>query len=281
MPFYLFVGAALAGEVFLDGAEARALVESGAAILDARGGTAWKAGHVPGSWPIDWTEHREGRLRTGLLTEDLASLELFLEVAGVRDDRPVLILGAGSEGWGEEGRIFWMLEFLGHPRVHILDGGWPAWTGHTTRETTPPPPGDFTPDPQPERRALLEEVVEVGSDGGAVLWDTREEREYAGATPYGEARGGHVPGAVGLWYGSLTGPDGRLLPEAELRGVLAAAGLGPGRPIIAYCTGGVRSGFAYAVLRELGYADVANYDGSMWQWAADPTRPLTATSTVR
>ena len=280
----LLLPAALAGEVFLDTPAALALVEAGAAVLDARGRAAWREGHVPGSWPIDWLDHREGRLRTGLLTEDLAALDRALEAAGVDDDRPVLVVGAGPDGWGEEGRIFWMLEYLGHPQVRLLDGGWPRWTAAsapTTTDRTLPSPGDFTPRPQHDRRALLDEVVAATHTGSAVLWDTREDREYAGSTPYGERRGGHVPGAIGLWYGELTGPDGRLLPREVLLAKLSEAGLSPDRAVVPYCTGGVRSGFAYAVLRDLGYPHVANYDGSMWEWAADPALPLTTARSTR
>jgi len=140
--------------------------------------------------------------------------------------------------------------------------------------------GDFTAAIAASRRADLDQVAAASQSGG-LIWDTREDREFAGATPYGEARGGHIPGAVGLWYGELLQPDGTLLPEPQLRELLTLHGIRPDRLVITACTGGVRSGFAYAVLRDLGYPQVANYDGSMWEWSADKSRPLTSSRSRR
>ena len=68
--------------------------------------------------------------------------------------------------------------------------------------------------------------------------------------------------------------DGTLKPEPALKELLTARGITPDKPIIPHCSGGVRSGYAYAVLVELGYPTVSNYDGSMWEWTRDPTRPV-------
>ena len=268
--------AALAGRVFVSPAEAEALRAGGAAIIDARGGgwigdwgSAWRRGHIPGAAPLDWLKLRDGFLRTGRLAP-LDKLTAAARAAGVRDGVPVVVYGAGAQGWGEEGRIFWMLDYLGHPEVYILDGGWPAWIAAglpVSDRASYPAPGDFTPAPLETRRAVRVEV-EAARAGPAVIWDTREAREYAGETPYGEARGGHIPEAVNLWYGELLRPDGTLRPEDELRAALAGAGIPMDRPVITLCTGGVRSGFAYAVLRQLDHPAPSNYAGSMWEWAA-------------
>jgi len=258
---------ALAGEIFVSAADAESLRGLGATFIDARGGD-WSEGHIPGSAPLDWLSLRDGLLKTGRL-DDADDLGAAVRAAGVTGGT-VVVYGAGRDGWGEGGRIYWMLDYLGHPDVRLLDGGWPAWTAAglpVSKSDDAPPPGDFQPKPQEDERALLAEV-EAARAGGAVLWDTREAREYAGETPYGEAHGGHIPEAVHLWYADLTRPDGTLKPEAELRGLLAGAGVPLDRPVIALCTGGVRSGFAYAVLKELGHPSPSNYDGSMWEWTA-------------
>ena len=101
-----------------------------------------------------------------------------------------------------------------------------------------------------------------------MIIDTRERREYEGGTPYGETRGGHVPGAVHLHYRSLLRKDGRLRSPGALKRLLQKAGISSNKEIIAYCTGGVRSGYVVAVLAHLGFSKVLNYAGSMWAWAA-------------
>ena len=269
----LLAGLALAGEVFVSATEAEALRAGGAVFLDARGDD-WSGGHIPGSAPMDWLALRDGSFRTGRL-DGLDDLGAALRTAGVGQGT-VVVYGAGRDGWGEEGRIYWMLDYLGHPDARILDGGWPAWTAaglpvsqeiQEDQESPAPPQGDFQPRPLETRRAVQVEV-EAARTSEAVIWDTREAREYAGETPYGEAHGGHIPEAVHLWYADLTAADGTLKPEPELRSLLAGAGVPLDAPVIALCTGGVRSGFAYAVLRELGHPSPSNYAGSMWEWTA-------------
>lgn len=274
---------ALAGPVFLSADEARAVLSAGAVLIDARGHQDHARGHLPGAQPLSWTRLRDGALQVGRLTDDMGQLQATFRGLGLDPGEPVVIYDAGREGWGEAGRIWWTLDYLGHAPVYILDGGLPAWAaaGGTVEAGGAPAVevGAFAPRPDETARARLSEVslqVEGCRDGacGVVFWDTREAREFAGETPYGEDRGGHLPGAVGLHYQELLDAQGRLLPRDQLQGLLSARGITPDKQIVPYCTGGVRSGFAAAVLTELGYPRVANYDGSMWEWSSDPARPL-------
>ncbi|MCB9780121.1 MAG: sulfurtransferase [Alphaproteobacteria bacterium] len=263
--------------VFVDVDTAVELVDSGAAVIDARGAKDWSQGHIPGAQPLSWTRLRDGLLKVGRLTDDMGKLQATFRGLGVDDAEPVLVYDAGRGGWGEAGRIWWTLRYLGHGQVHILDGGLPVWQAAgrpTDAESTPAVPGDFTPRPDETKRARKSEVERYLGQADVVFWDTREPREYAGETPYGEARGGHVPGAVGLYYQDLLDDQGRLLDRDRLKARLVDAGIAPGHHVVPYCTGGVRSGFAAAVLEELGYERVENYDGSMWEWAADKALPL-------
>ncbi len=284
--FLLLLSLCAQAGVFLSPQEASALLSAGAVALDARGESDWKRAHLPSSAPLGWMGLRDGLLRVGRLTADADRLREALQEVGVRQDGAVIVYDAGRDGWGEAGRIWWTLDYLGHSEVYILDGGLPAWISAglaTSSVSSPLPKGDFQPSPKEDRRAMLEEVesaAQLCARGPCptVFWDTREAREFAGATPYGESRGGHIPGAVHLWIGDLTDSQGMLLPAERLRSLLTTAGLpAPAevdKEIVAYCTGGVRSGFAAAVLRELGYDNVANYDGSMWEWSADRSRPM-------
>ncbi len=267
---------ASAGEVFVDVSEMLALRARGAATVDARGGASWRSGRVPDSGTLSWWALRAGQLRTGLLTEDLEHLKAYIQRAGVSQDRPVVVVGQADQGWGEEGRIFWTLEVLGHTQVHILDGGMGAWeaAGQSLAYLGSPAPGDFVPQAPGPQRADLARVKRAAATGDALIWDTRSPEEFHGATPAGEARGGHIPGAKNLFWKALLGPDGRLLPPQELERKLEEAGIVRGQPIISLCTGGVRAGFGYAVLRELGYTEPMVYDGSMWEWSTDDALPL-------
>ena len=262
---------------FLSPGDAARLVDDGATVLDGRGRFAFRRGHLPGAQRTDWEDFRDGWGRTGRLGADLAPLADRLAGLGVDEGRPVLVYGDGGAGFGEEGRLAWMLAYLGHPRVHLLDGGYQAWTAAAGRVVQGgagrPRPGRFAPRPQAALRRDLAAVMLHRSKGDALLLDVRSAEEWAGRTPFWEARGGHLPEARHLDWRQLLGPDGRLLPEAELRRRLGRRGVDGTRPVVTYCTAGVRSAFVWAVLLQLGFA-AANYDGSMWEWSARRELPL-------
>lgn len=259
-------GAAL----FVSVARFETLRTQGATVLDAREPDEFAAGHVPGAANTPWHMFVEGD-ENGLLLDDDARLRTLMEAAGVRSDTPVVVYGLWNEAWGEEGRILWMLEYLGHRDVVILHGGYQVWlaTGAEASmlDDDDRTRGDFTIERRPEVRATASEI-EVALQGNEVLiLDIREREEYDGATPYGSPRGGHIPRAVHFrWLDVFTG-DGALRPASDIRGRFSELGIEDDTLVIAYCTGGIRSGFIYAVMRWLGYDNPRNYDGSWWEWS--------------
>ena len=268
----------------VDGPHASALIKHGALVWDVRSKAAFMMGHVKGAQHVTWQEFSpaQGDQR-GELLSDPKLLGQRLRAKGASTQRVILVLGDPKGGWGEEGRLVWMLRELGHERAALIDGGMDALKGLGVElargGASPAAPGDMRPKAsgrysisQAQLRAALARPDQL------VLLDTRERREYQGKTPYGESRGGHLPGALHLHYRDFLGQDGKLLPEAALRAKLQAAGVKPSSSIVAYCTGGIRSGFVVAALQQLGYAQARNYAGSMWQWSAgDPELyPLTS-----
>jgi thiosulfate/3-mercaptopyruvate sulfurtransferase len=240
------IGVAMAGGLLVDGPQAAALVAGGATVLDTRSWLAYRTGHIPGAQRVDWRIGVTGGAKSGTLGDPTA-LAAALALLGVDDGRPVLVVGAWTSGWGEEGRLLWDLAYLGHGDAHLLRGGMAAWAGATQILADMPQPGVFTARVQPALRVDRAAV----SSGGWRLLDVREPEEFAGAILYGEARGGHIAGASSLpWRDLLASPPPP--PDDD--------------PVAVYCTGGVRSGLAYAVLRDAGW-NVANYDGGWWEWA--------------
>lgn len=272
-------GPAVAGFVGVAGAVR--LMQAGAVVLDARG-SGYLLAHLPAAQAVDWRDYRDGWGRTGRLHPDAGAMAGRLARLGVDAGRPVLVYGEGAQGFGEEGRIAWLLLYLGHQQVYLLDGGLAAWRGEgrpiergpTLRS---PRPGTFPPQVQAALRADRAAVQRTlgTAPERPILVDVRSEAEWHGATPYFEARGGRIPGARWLEWVRLLDPSGKLKSDEVLGRELSQLGLQDrGHEIIVYCTGGVRSAFVVMVLKKLGYTRVRNYDGSFWEWAADRSLPV-------
>ena len=91
----------------------------------------------------------------------------------------------------------------------------------------------------------------------------------------GAQRGGHIPGAQNIPWGTVVAEDGTFLPATELRAIYGGKGITPDRTTIAYCRIGERSAHTWFVLRELlGYPDVRNYDGSWTEWGSVIGAPI-------
>lgn len=270
------------GAVFIDLAQAVSLIEEGATILDARERADFEKAHIPGAKNLPWQLFVEGQA-SGALVDSDEHHQTVLQNAGISAQRPALIYGnwSATGAWGEEGRLFWTLEYFDHPRVYILEGGLRAWEraerpiekGAAPKDSAEP--GDFEIRRQPSRRTSTAELAQsLSSTKAPIILDSRERAEFEGQVKYGESRAGHIPGARHLDWRDLFDEGGDLRAADDLRRVLASFGATSTSPVVAYCTGGIRSGFVYAVLRHLGFEKVQNYDASMWDWTRDPALPL-------
>ncbi len=256
-------------------------------VLDARPSSSFRAGHVPGSVRVDWRDFSESRpgvasflfgdpARWGLLAADRTSLRDRLRALGLSASRPVVVVGDPS-GWGEEGRVAWMLLTLGHPEVALLDGGFPEWAARNPGRiekgaARPPPPGDFEPVPQPDRRIRLDALRAALAASEVTLLDARTAGEFAGERERGQKRGGRIPGARLVPAAALRSADGRYV-DGEALAKLAGP-LRPGSPVVTYCTGGVRSALLAVLLEARLGIVAANYDGSLWEWGSRDDLPL-------
>ena len=131
-----------------------------------------------------------------------------------------------------------------------------------------------------DRRATKEDIDQALQLNlcNVFLIDTRDKKEFEGtAKLYGAERHGHIGkpgGKEATWYPwknvfQKDGDEisGNIKPAEQLKDEMAAYGAEEDSIIIAYCTGGIRSGFMYMILRHAGFAAPQNYDGSWWEWA--------------
>ena len=246
-------------------------------IIDTRSSGDYQKEHIPGAINMQWTQYTYllGPKYWQLLP--LPTIQRRLGQSGISRNHGIVIYNDQENGWGEDGRFFWMLSYLGQEKIQILNGGWSRWIlegRETTKEVEAKLPAVYQAEVRPEFLADKVWMVENYEDSGVRIIDGRSPEEYQGAVLYGEARGGHIPGAVNLPWGETLSPDFSIKPAAELNRTLNEMGVSPESEVAVYCTGGVRSGFLYFVLKLLGYPNVRNYDGSFWEWAADPELPV-------
>lgn len=249
-------------------------VPDDALVIDLRPAEDFARGHLPRAVHLDlWG--------VSLIDTDEAPLRAFMwmighlfSLRGVTPQQHVVVYEKDSGI--RAARAHWFLEYLGHPSVQVLDGGFDVWAkagNPVTTECITPTPSTWHGTPDPAKLATWRQVfAQLGHPETSIV-DTRSDAEY-----YGEAvraaRGGAVPGAVHLEWTNNLQADGRFKPEAELRAMYEALGVTPDKEVMTYCQGGYRAAHAYLALRILGYPNVRNYTGSWKEWGDRLDAPI-------
>ena len=235
-------------------------------IVDVRPAESFAQGHIPGAihldlWGFSLNDTDEAPLRAFLWM-----IHHVLEQRGINESRPVVVY-EDSSGM-RAARVFWFLEYFGHPDVRVLDGGFSAWLDAAlpvTRDAVAPKAVEWNAEPRPDLAAGWKDVALRLDSADAAILDTRSDDEYYGRVTRAK-RGGAIPGAVHIEWTSNLDDDGAFKPLPELRAMYEKAGITPDKEVIAYCQGGYRAAHGYLALRLLGFPRVRNYLGSWKEW---------------
>ncbi len=175
-------------------------------------------------------------------------------------------------------RAWWLLRWLGHPRVAVLDGGFKAWLAAGAALASGPPSdaaAQFTARVEPGGVLDTAAVLRALEDPRRLLVDARAPERFAGEVEPLDRVAGHIPGAVNHPFSTNLGADGHFLPAAELerRWRARLAGTRPA-DVIAMCGSGVTACHNLLALELAGLPGAKLYAGSWSEWIRDPRRPV-------
>ena len=245
-------------------------VESGRAEYDT--------GHIPGAGYLDLqADFSDNSQRLRFM---MPSADAFAEAAGrhgISEDSKLILYDRLGSMWAA--RLWWMFQSMGCKHAAVLDGGWRRWSEEgrpTSTEEASYPATNFNPSADLDRFADLDEVKAFVESGGSCLINALGRDQHSGADEgrtYGRA--GHIPGSTNVPAMELIDPDtGLYRPADELGDLFAQVAPDKSQRVVTYCGGGIAASNDALVLSLLGYDNVAVYDASMSEYAADESLPL-------
>lgn len=241
-------------------------------LIDTRPVKDFHAGHLSGARHFDpFPFHHTDTSERGIAAFD-AQLQWIFSALGITSRETVVFYE--NESGMRAARGQWALEYAGHPKARMLDGGLKAPPGETlTTEVDKFAATDFGLSPQAEILATYAYLLERIGRAGVQIFDVRSDEEYFGERVRAK-HGGAIPGAFHQDWTAALGADGTVKSPAELRAQFEAIGLDPAAEIVTYCQGGYRAAHAYLALKIAGYPKVRNYLGSWAEWGNRDDLPI-------
>ncbi|MBO1111176.1 sulfurtransferase [Bordetella petrii] len=247
----------------------------------AAGRRAYEQGHIPGARYLDH-ETELAAPRTGSNGRhplpSRADLAALMAAHGVQPD--TLVVAYDASGGMFAAHLWWMLRWLGHERVAVLDGGWQGWVAAGLPVGTDAVAAESGSGAAPAGPSLAETV-----DADAVLanlaqpaftvLDARAANRYRGEVEPMDPVAGHIPGALNRPNGENLQADGRFKPPGQLRAEFASLlGDRDPRAVVHQCGSGITACHNLLAMEIAGLAGSRLYPGSWSEWCSDPARPV-------
>jgi thiosulfate/3-mercaptopyruvate sulfurtransferase len=284
------IGTAFGGSVIVDtDYVAKNKDKAGVVLIDARDAKEYKKGLIPGAAGLGEKAGQVVLRDVNARVLPVKKLEKILSDAGVTLGNEIIVYG--TKGENSPYVVFWILEYLGAEKAKVYHGGMDDWTAAkkpVTNEVRKLPAAQFTAKVQEGRIATTEYVKASLKNKDIQFIDARTKKEHTG-DDIRSVRGGNIAAvnqvsipheegwkdpetAKKLAEKTVKDRDGMALKDpAALKALYK--GLDPNKEIVAYCQTGTRSTQTYAVLRDLGFKKVRNYDDSWIVYGANPNLP--------
>lgn len=236
--------------------------------------------HIRGAIYAHLDEDLSGPIIRGQTSRHpLPEVESFVETLsrwGI--DASVQVVAYDNSGGAMAARLWWMLRWLGHEAVAVLDGGWSKWQAEgrpVTGGTELAEARKFIPRLRADLLFEVKDVLQALGDPTCHLFDARGADRYRGENETLDPVAGHIPGAISLPYAGNLGEDGTFRPVKELRSRFEAVmGEVSAERTVFYCGSGVTAAHNALALAHAGLGEAKVYAGSWSEWITDPERPV-------
>ena len=233
----------------------------------------YEAAHLPGALFADLEQDLSSTPGPGG-RHPLPDRETFAETVrrwGLRNDSRIVCYDQNNGAFAA--RLWWMLRWLGHAEVRVLNGGLDAWREAGLPVTSEPTlvgdVGDFQAGPPLTRTRQAGELA----DSGCLLLDARDRPRFLGEVEPIDPVAGHIPGAICAPFADNLN-EGRFRSAAELKSRFTTLGVSPDTDVVCYCGSGVTAAHNILALLVAGFDEPALYPGSWSEWITDPERPI-------
>jgi len=246
----------------------------------ARGRRDYRQAHIPGAIYAHLDDDLSAPVISGKTgRHPLPSVEALTKLFSRWGIDEFVQVVAYDDGPGAiASRLWWMLRWLGHDSVAVLDGGWQAWRKAdlpVTNKITGRKPRKFSANPRNEWLATAKDIEQFRSDPNHCLIDARVGERFRGEIEPIDPVAGHIPGAINAPYAENLGANGRFLPPEMLREKFSAL-LDENDPAqsIHYCGSGVTACHNLLAMKYAGLGDGKLYAGSWSEWITDSLREI-------
>ncbi|PXX38521.1 sulfurtransferase [Undibacterium pigrum] len=251
-------------------------------LMDTKAGqAAYDQGHIPGAQFVHLDQRlsaaktgADGIFRGRHPLPEKASFITTLQALGINNDSQVIVYDA--HGGMFAARLWWMLRWVGHKAVAVLDGGLPAWIATGQPVTTEVPAarsGNISEQATLVGTVDVSQVLANISSAAKTLVDARAADRFRGENETIDPIGGHIPGAKNRFFKDNLQADGRFKPADQLQQEWSAI-VGDASQAIMQCGSGVTACHNLLALEVAGLQGAALYPGSWSEWCADTSRPV-------
>src|SRR5215471_6892310 len=242
------------------------------------GRRTFEEAHIPGADFLDLQgEFSDQTTRLRFMMAPQAQLEAAFSRHGLGGSARVVLYSVGTMMWAT--RFWWMLRALGFDGARVLDGGFDKWRAEGRPTESGPargyPTATFKASPRPGFFADKRAVLAATKEPGTVIVNALGPQFHKGLEPSRYGRAGRVPGSVNVPAATLVNAAAKdFTSEADAEAKFSASGVTKDKRVICYCGGGISATIDLFQLHQLGYDNLTLYDGSMGEWAKDPSLPI-------